>query len=136
MRAVPKVSPTASPEPDTYLAPFADLFRRRWSRDSIACSVAGLRTDQPRTTCHISAAAVAGTTTERLQHRLTDTDWDPVALDRHRVVHLVASSPPDGRLAIDDTTVPKQGVASVSVGRQSCGAPGKVTTGQTLVTAA
>jgi SRSO17 transposase len=135
LSAVPKAAPTALPELDAYLAPFTDLFRRRWSRRSLERYVTGLLTDLPRKTCQTIAAAVAGTTTERLQHLLTDADWDPVALDQRRVARLVALGPPDGLLAIDDTTFPKQGTASVGVGRQYCGAVGKVTNCQTLVTA-
>ena len=135
MIAVPKAAPTALPELDAYLTPFADLFRRCWSRQSLDRYVTGLLTDLPHKTCQTIAAAVAGTTTERLQHLLTDADWDPAALDERRVAHLSASSPPDGLLALDDTTFPKQGTASVGVGRQWCGALGKVTNCQTLVTA-
>ncbi len=135
MIAVPKAGPGTLPELDAYLAPFADLFRRCWSRQSAERYVTGLLTDLPHKTCQTIAAAVAGTSTERLQHLLTDADWDPLALDRRRVEHLVALSPPDGLLAIDDTTFPKQGRASVGVGHQYCGALGKVANCQTLVTA-
>ena len=64
------------------------------------------------------AAAVASTSTERLQHLHPDADWDASTLDQHRVTQLVAISPPNGLLALDDTTFPKQGRASVGVGRQ------------------
>jgi SRSO17 transposase len=135
MNAVPKAGPSALPELDAYLAPFADLFRRCWSRQRSERSVTGLLTDLPHKTCQTIAAAVAGTSTERRQHLLTDADWDPLALDRRRVARLVARSPPDGLLASDDTTFPRQGRASVGVGHQYCGALGKVANGQTLVTA-
>ena len=135
IKAVPKAAPTALPELDAYLAPFANVFRRRWSRESLERYVTGLLTDLPHKTCDTIAAAVAGTSTERLQHLLTDADWDSVTLDQRRTRQLVMISPSDGLLAIDDTTFPKQGRASVGVGRQYCGALGKVENCQTLVTA-
>ena len=68
---------------------------------------------------------VAGTSTERLQHLLTDADWDPVTLDRERVRGLVAASRAGGVLVVDETSLPKQGRRSVGVQRQYCGALGK-----------
>jgi SRSO17 transposase len=82
--AVPKAAPTTLPELDAYLESFADLFRRRWSRESTERYVTGLLTDLPRKTCQTIAAAVAGTTTGRLQHLLTDADWDPLATQHPR----------------------------------------------------
>jgi hypothetical protein len=95
----------------------------------------GLLTDLPRKTCDGIAGAVAGTTTERLQHLLTDADWDPVALDQKRVGQMVEASPAGGMLAIDDTTFPKQGRHSVGVTHQYCGELGKRANCQAVVTA-
>ncbi|MBC8162583.1 MAG: transposase, partial [Roseiflexaceae bacterium] len=96
--ATPKAAPTALPELEVYLAPFTALFRRRWSRESLERYVTGLLTDLSHKTCDTIAAAVAGTSTERLQHLLTDADWDANTLDHHRVTQLVAISPADGLL--------------------------------------
>src|SRR2546430_12480661 len=115
---VPKANAETLPELVTYLTPFAPLFRRSTSRESVERYVRGLLTDLPRKNCDTIAAAVAGTSTERLQHLLTDADWDPQALDEARVRALVALSPPDGILVLDDTGLPKQGTASVGVARQ------------------
>ena len=95
----------------------------------------GLLTDLPRKTCDTIAAAVAGTSTERLQHLLTDADWDPVALDKVRVQRLLECSAVGGTLALDDTTFPKQGRCSVGVSHQYCGMLGKIANCQTAVTA-
>src|SRR5262249_23065409 len=97
--------------------------------------VTGLLTDLPRKNCDTIAAAVAGTSTERLQHLLTDATWDPLALDRARVQHLVAQSPPGGLLVLDDTGLPKQGTTSVGVARQYSGTLGKIGNCQILVSA-
>ena len=60
MAAVPKAGPTALPQLAAYLEPFADLFRRRWSRESLERYVTGLLTDLPRKTYPTIAAAVVG----------------------------------------------------------------------------
>jgi hypothetical protein len=65
---VPKASPETLPELTTYLAPLAPLFRRSTSRASVERYLTGLLTDLPRKNCDTIAAAVAGTSTERLQH--------------------------------------------------------------------
>src|SRR5438094_4481849 len=106
---VPKASPNTLPELATYLAPFAPFFRRSESRASLERYVTGLLTDLPRKNCDAIAAAVAGTSTERLQHLLTDADWEAQALDRQRVQQLSAVSPAGGVLVLDDTGLPKQG---------------------------
>jgi SRSO17 transposase len=132
--AVPKASPATLPELATYLAPFAPLFRRSTSRASVERYLTGLLTDLPRKNCDTIASAVAGTSTERLQHLLTDATWEPRALDQQRVRTLVAQSPPQGLLVLDDTGLPKQGRGSVGVARQYSGTLGKVANCQIIVT--
>lgn len=137
-RAVPKASPHVLEALAVYLAPFGRLFHHPQSRptwDSLERYVTGLLTDLPRKNCDAIAAAVAGTTTERLQHLLTDADWDPLALDEARVRRLVATSPAGGVLVLDDTGLPKQGKASVGVARQYSGTLGKVANCQVVVSA-
>jgi SRSO17 transposase len=132
---VPKASPETLPELATYLKPFAPLFRRSTSRESVERYLTGLLTDLARKNCDTIAAAVAGTSTERLQHLLTDATWDPQDLDKQRVQILVAQSPPQGLLVLDDTGLPKQGRGSVGVARQYSGTLGKVANCQVVVSA-
>jgi SRSO17 transposase len=132
---VPKASPAPLPELATYLAPFTPLFRRSTSRESLERYVTGLLTDLPHKNCDTIAAAVAETSTERLQHLLTDAIWDPQALDHQRVQALVAQSPPQGLLVLDDTGLPKQGRRSVGVARQYSGTLGKIANCQVVVSA-
>src|SRR5215831_3161719 len=132
---VPKASPETLPELATYLEPFAPLFRRSTSRASVERYLTGLLTDLERKNCDTIAVAVAGTSTERLQHLLTDAAWDPQALDQQRVQALVAQSPPAGLLVLDDTGLPKQGRSSVGVARQYSGTLGKVANCQVVVSA-
>ena len=74
---VPKASPDALPELAAYLEPFAPLFRRSTSRESVERYLTGLLTDLERKNCDTIAAAVAGPSTECLQYLLTDAAWDP-----------------------------------------------------------
>ncbi len=133
--AVPKASSEPLPEISAFLLPFAPLFRRSQSRHSLERYITGLLTDLDRKNCDTIAAAVAGTSTERLQHLLTDADWDSLKLDGVRVRSLSAKSPKGGVLVLDDTSFPKQGRASVGVARQYCGALGKRANCQVVVSA-
>src|SRR5215208_6277176 len=102
--AVPKASSDPLPEVSAFPKPFAPLFRRSQSRHSLERYVTGLLTDLvDRKNCDTIAAAVAGTSTERLQHLLTDADWDSLKLDGARVRSLSARSPKGGILVLDDT---------------------------------
>ena len=62
---VPKASPDALPELAASLEPFAPLFRRSTSRESVEHYLTGLLTDLERNNCNTIAAAVAGTSTAR-----------------------------------------------------------------------
>src|ERR1700745_4069092 len=130
---VPKASPDALPELATYLEPFAPLFRRSTSRESLERYVTGLLTDLPQKNCDTIAAAVAETSTERLQHLLTDAVWAPQALDQPRGPALAAQGPPQGILVLDATGLPKQGRSSVGVARQYSGTLGKIANCQVVV---
>jgi SRSO17 transposase len=134
-RAVPKASSDPLPEISAFLEPFAPLFRRLQSQQSLERYVTGLLTDLDRKNCDTISAAVAGTSTERLQHLLTDAQWDPEELDAARVGALSERSPEGGILLLDDTSFPKQGKSSVGVARQYCGALGKRANSQVVVSA-
>jgi SRSO17 transposase len=134
--AVPKASSVPLPEIARFLKPFAPLFRRSQSRHSLERYITGLLTDLvDRKNCDTISAAVAGTSTERLQHLLTDADWDSKELDGARVRSLCQKSPEGGILVLDDTSFPKQGKSSVGVAPQYCGALGKRANCQVVVSA-
>jgi SRSO17 transposase len=133
---VPKASPDVLPELAAFLEPFAPLFRRHTSRDSMERYLTGLLTDLPHKTADTIAAAVAGTSTERLQHLLTDAAWDAQALDEARVKRLLAlHAPTAGVLVFDDTGLPKKGTESVGVAAQYSGTLGKIGNCQVVVSA-
>jgi SRSO17 transposase len=96
----------------------------------------GLLTDLPHKTADTIAAAVAGTSTERLQHLLTDAAWDAHQLDEARVKRLLVIHPPtSGVLVFDDTGLPKKGTESVGVEPQYSGTLGKIGNCQVVVSA-
>jgi SRSO17 transposase len=133
---VPKASPEPLPELANFLEPFAPLFRRHTSRDSMERYLTGLLTDLPHKTCDTIADVVAGTSVERLQHLLTDAAWDPLVLDEVRVKRLLALHPASsGILILDDTGLPKKGTASVGVFPQYSGTLGKIGNCQVVVSA-
>lgn len=132
---LPKSSPDPLPELAAFLEPFAPLFRRATSHRSLERYVTGLLTDLPRKNCETIAQAVANTSLEQLQHLLTDAAWDPLTLDEQRVRQLVACSPAQGVLVLDDTGLPKQGKASVGVQHQYSGTLGKQGNCQIVVSA-
>jgi SRSO17 transposase len=133
--AVPKASSDPLPELAEFLKPFSPLFRRRQSRQSLERYVTGLLTDLGRKNCQTIASAVAGTSTERLQHLLTDAEWDPLELDAARVRRLSKRTPKGGILILDDTSLPKKGNSSVGVAPQYCGTLGKIANCQIVVSA-
>jgi SRSO17 transposase len=133
---VPKASPEPLPELATFLEPFAPLFHRHTSRDSMERYLTGLLTDLPHKTCETIADVIAGTSLERLQHLLTDAAWDPLELDEARVKRLLELHPvTDGILIFDDTGLPKKGNASVGVAPQYSGTLGKIGNCQVVVSA-
>ncbi len=133
--AIPKASSEPLPEIAAFLEPFAPLFRRVQSRQSLERYITGLLTDLDRKNCDTISAALAATSTERLQHLLTDAEWDPLELDAARVRRLSEKSPEGGILVLDDTSFPKKGTRSVGVARQYCGELGKVANCQVVVSA-
>jgi len=132
--AVPKASPDSLPELRAFLRPFVGVFRRDETMRSIERYVTGLLTDLERKNCDTIAAAVAGTSSERLQYALTDADWEAQDLDERRVRRQAKDSPPGGLLILDDTGQAKKGAKSAGVARQYSGTLGKVGNCQVVVT--
>ena len=72
------------------------------------------------------ARRIPGRSVDQLQNFITDSPWNPDLVQR-RLIEVMAerTAAPRGVLSLDDTSFPKQGNASVGVGRQWCGALGK-----------
>lgn len=86
----PKASAAVLPELAVFVAPFAPLLHNTQSRHRLQRHLTGLLSDLPRKNCATIAATVAGTSSERLQHLLTDAEWDAPTLTAARVRWLSA----------------------------------------------
>jgi SRSO17 transposase len=133
--AIPKASSEPVPKLEAFLRPLASVFRRSTSTQSMERYVTGLLTDLEHKTCETIASTVAGTSTERLQHLLTDAVWEATALDEQRVREMIKVSPAGGILIVDDTGLPKKGKRSPGVALQYSGTLGKVGNCQVMVSA-
>ena len=130
-----KASPYPLPELAEYLKPFRHHFYRVENYQALERYATGLLADIKRKTCSGIAEAVAGTSSQSLQEFLTNTHWDPEAINRQRVQQLMAEATAgDGVLVLDDVSVPRQGKDTVGVARQWCGALGKRANCQVVVT--
>lgn len=79
--------------------------------------------------------AVPGADEQRLQHFLTNVDWDYKAVIRQVAAGVDAAigNPAEAGLLLDETAYTKKGVHSVGVCRQWCGTMGKVENCQVAV---
>jgi SRSO17 transposase len=129
-----KVPPESLVEVTEYLPPFAHHFKRGEGRRSLERHVSGLLADIDCKNGEQIAAAVAGTTSQRLQALLTELQWNEAAVNAQRVQQLSREATAGGGvLIVDDTGMPKQGTASVGVARQYSGTLGKVGNCQVVV---
>lgn len=105
--------------------------RRHWCK----LYVTGLLLDGERKSVEPMAQRVPGGNEQALQQFVNQSPWahEPV---QEKLVRRLArrSGKGKGVLVLDDTTLPKKGDASVGVARQYCGALGKVTNCQAIVT--
>jgi len=73
---------------------------------------------------------------QAMQQFITDSPWDPKTLMNDTIIVLKEdASSSEGIISVDDTSFPKQGNQSVGVGRQYCGALGKVANCQVATSA-
>jgi SRSO17 transposase len=117
-----------------WLDQFKDCFGHRAQQASLRQYVDGLLGDSERKSMSAMLARVSEPTSyQAFQHFITHAPWDPEVVWR-RLRAVVPER--TGVLILDDTSFPKSGSHSVGVGRQYCGALGKVANCQVAVTAA
>ena len=107
----------------TFADQFAPCFGRHVQRDAASRYLAGLVNDSTRKSMQAMHGRLSDAGSyQALQHFITHSPWPagPVWARLHALI-------PDrgGILAVDDTGFPKQGLHSVGVKRQYCGALGK-----------
>jgi len=117
------------------LATFQVHLRRSEGKAALERYLTGLLTEVANKNCDTMAAAVPGTSEQRLQEFLTNMQWDEEDLNRQRVHKMIAEATVGhGVLIFDDTGFAKQGKHSVGVARQYSGTLGKVGNCQVAVT--
>src|SRR5215831_3066420 len=112
------------------LAPMGRSERRHWAR----AYVEGLLLDGERKSMEPMASRLSGVDVQGLRQFVGQSPWTVEEVQRQlalKVVDLISS--PEVWI-LDDTSFPKAGLHSVGVGRQYCGALGKVANCQVAVT--
>jgi SRSO17 transposase len=118
----------------TFLDQFAGSFGRRAQRTFASRYMQGLLNDSERKAMQPMHGRLSDPGSyQGLQHFIARSRWDPKPFWRR----LRAGLPvPQGILAVDDTSFPKQGKDSVGVAHQYCGALGKIANCQSAVSTA
>ena len=112
------------------LAPMGRSERRHWARTYVE----GLLLDGERKSIEPMASRLSGVDVQALRQFVGQSPWTVEEVQRQlalKVVDLISS--PEVWI-LDDTSFPKAGLHSVGVGRQYCGALGKVANCQVAVT--
>ncbi len=117
-----------------WLELFEQDFSRQSQRGGLRRYVSGLLSDSRRKSMEAMWMRLSDPGTyQAFQHFITHAPWEAEALWK-RLRECVPER--TGVLILDGTSFPKQGLASVGVGRQYCGARGKIANCQTAVTVA
>ena len=120
----------------TCLDRFAGCFGRRAQRDGASRYIQGLLNDSERKSMQPMEARLPlndAASYQRLQHFISHSPWSAAPVwTRLRAVLPVRR----GLLLVDETGFPKHGDQSVAVGRQYCGALGKIANCQVAVSTA
>jgi SRSO17 transposase len=117
-----------------WLESFQRCFGHRAQRLALRTYVQGVFSDSERKSMQAMLARVTEPVSyQAFQHFITNAQWDAERVWR-RLLEILPER--RGVLILDGTSFPKQGVHSVGVARQYCGALGKIANCQVAVTAA
>jgi SRSO17 transposase len=117
-----------------WLEPFQRCFGHRAQRLALRTYVQGVFSDSERKSMQAMLTRVTEPVSyQAFQHFITHAPWEA-----DRIWRRLLESLPERRgvLILDSTSFPKQGLHSVGVARQYCGALGKIANCQVAVTAA
>ncbi len=110
-----------------FCARFDDLFARSESRVQARKYLRGLLAGLERKTSWQLAEVVKDGTPDRMQRLLYRVPWDAeAARDRLQKIVIERFGDPEAIAVLDETGIPKQGIRSVGVQKQYCGAVGKL----------
>jgi SRSO17 transposase len=119
-----------------FLDRFAGCFGRRAQRAGASRYIQGLLNDSERKSMQPMDARLPASdpaSYQRLQHFITHSPWSTTKVWRRVRAELPVRH---GLLLVDETAFPKHGDQSVAVGRQYCGALGKIANCQVAVSTA
>lgn len=119
-----------------FLDRFAGCFGRRAQRAGASRYIQGLLNDSERKSMQPMDARLPindGASYQRLQHFITHSPWSATKVWGRLRAELPVRR---GILLVDETAFPKHGTRSVAVGRQYCGALGKIANCQVAVSTA
>ena len=117
-----------------WLEPFQRCFGHRAQRLALLTYVHGVFSDSERKSMQAMLARVTQPMSyQAFQHFITHAPWEADRIWR-RLLDVLPER--RGVLILDGTSFPKQGLRSVGVARQYCGALGKIANCQVAVTAA
>jgi SRSO17 transposase len=117
-----------------WLEPFQRCFGHRAQRLALWTYVQGVFSDSERKSMQAMLTRVTEPVSyQAFQHFITHAPWDADRIWR-RLLEILPER--RGVLILDGTSFPKQGLHSVGVARQYCGALGKIANCQVAVTAA
>ena len=122
----------------TELSAFVEYFRKELGRSErrhwCKMYLSGLMLEGKRKSIEPMSARLPGGDEQSLQQFVNQSPWDEQTLQRTLVGYLNKKlKPTKGILVFDDTSFPKKGNHSVGVARQYCGALGKVSNCQSMV---
>jgi SRSO17 transposase len=117
-----------------WLEPFQRCFGHRAQRLALRTYVQGVFSDSERKSMQAMLTRVTEPVSDQaFQHFITHAPWDADRVWR-RLLEILPER--RGVVILDGTSFPKQGLHSVGVARQYCGALGKIANCQVAVTAA
>jgi SRSO17 transposase len=119
----------------SFIEEFSDVLGRKERISNCGIYLSGLLLNGDRKSLQPIAEKVDGANFQSLQQFLTDSPWSASDLMR-RARELITKKiiPKRASLVLDDTSFPKKGTSSVGVARQYCGALGKISNCQSLLT--
>jgi len=96
--------------------------------------LSGLLLDGERKSIQPMAERLPGGNEQAMQQFISQSPWCHEETQDHLIHYIVKKLPPQkGILVLDDTSLPKKGSDSIGVGHQYCGALGKISNCQSIV---
>ncbi len=118
-----------------FIEGFKDLFGRKERRHWCQAYISGLLLDGERKSIEPLATRLPGGNEQAIQQFVNQSPWEHEPILKKLMQEVPKTLKINkGVLVLDDTTLPKKGEHSVGVGRQYCGALGKISNCQSIVT--